>query len=399
MAKTARSAIRKAKSSAIMPVSNPSRMVRPLTRVILMVRAGGRCEFDGCNEYLLEHHVTLTEGNFAQLAHIVAFRPDGPRGRSGKRPKNINDADNLMVLCGKCHDLIDDHPEEYSKRTLQEYKRRHEDHIRHVTGLRPERKTAILVFTACIGEQNAYIPFDQILEALAPRYPIARPGKVIDLNALRMEDPASVGAGCETIRREVSRVYDVGGDVDKAKHLSVFALAPIPLLVFLGTQLSNKIPTDLFQRHRDLENWTWKRGLSSTKYSFKKIRDGTAPGKVAVMLSLSGTIRPRDLPGEIDRQYSLYELTLSGTSPRPTFLRTMADLEEFRLAYQDGLAALMRDHPGMTQLHLFPAVPAPVAILCGRELLPKVHPELLVYDFNKSKNNFTYQLTVNTHEQ
>jgi hypothetical protein len=24
------------------------------------------------------------------------------------------------------------------------------------------------------------------------------------------------------------------------------------------TRLSNKIPTDLFQRHRDTENWTWK---------------------------------------------------------------------------------------------------------------------------------------------
>ena len=50
------------------------------------------------------------------------------------------------------------------------------------------------------------------------------------------------------------------------------------------------------------------------------------------------------------------------------------------------------------ELHLFPAVPALIAILCGRELLPKVHPELLVYDFDKQKAGFTFQLKVNPHE-
>ena len=49
-------------------------------RLLLFVRAGGRCQFDGCNRYLLEHYPTLREGNFAEIAHIVAFREDGPRG-------------------------------------------------------------------------------------------------------------------------------------------------------------------------------------------------------------------------------------------------------------------------------------------------------------------------------
>lgn len=62
--------------SAVVPV----RRLRDLTRMLLFVRAGGRCEFDGCSRYLIEHPVTLTEGNFAQVAHIVAFRIAGPRG-------------------------------------------------------------------------------------------------------------------------------------------------------------------------------------------------------------------------------------------------------------------------------------------------------------------------------
>jgi len=33
-------------------------------------------------------------------------------------------------------------------------------------------------------------------------------------------------------------------------------------------------------------------------------------------------------------------------------------------------------------------------VLCGRELLPKVHPQLRVFDFNKETGGFTFQLTV-----
>ena len=65
--------------------------LRDLTRLLLVVRAGGRCEFDGHNEYLLHHPLTLTPGNFAQMAHIVAFKEDGPRGKSPLRPTYIND--------------------------------------------------------------------------------------------------------------------------------------------------------------------------------------------------------------------------------------------------------------------------------------------------------------------
>ena len=57
------------------------RAVKPLTRLLLYVQAGGRCEFDGCNKYLLEHHPTETVGNYAQMAHIWAFSNCGPRGK------------------------------------------------------------------------------------------------------------------------------------------------------------------------------------------------------------------------------------------------------------------------------------------------------------------------------
>jgi len=61
-------------------VKPPARSVPARTRLLLYVRAGGRCQFDGCNRYLLEHHLTKAEGNFAQIAHIWAFSEHGARG-------------------------------------------------------------------------------------------------------------------------------------------------------------------------------------------------------------------------------------------------------------------------------------------------------------------------------
>ena len=46
--------------------------------LVLFVKAGGRCERRGCNKTLIEQHVSKQPGNFADKAHIVAFREELP---------------------------------------------------------------------------------------------------------------------------------------------------------------------------------------------------------------------------------------------------------------------------------------------------------------------------------
>ncbi|HXL09019.1 MAG TPA: SAVED domain-containing protein [Candidatus Bathyarchaeia archaeon] len=372
-----------------------TRHVSHLARLLLFVRAGGRCEFDGCNKYLLEHHVTLSEGNFAQMAHIVAFKDAGPRGREGPRPKNINDVGNLMLLCPECHKLIDDNPADFTLKTLREHKERHESRILHLTGLGPDLKTSILILKANIGKQTVSIPFNQITEAIAPRYPLSRHGTLIDLTAIEVDGKSFLEAAAGTIEQKIARIYEPGSETSQSGHLSVFALAPIPLLIFLGSRLSNKVPVALFQRHRDTENWTWKKSGKTVEYEFKKIRAGARRENVALQLCLSGTITTDDLPRHIDESFSVYELRAKDLTPDPTALRAEADLSSFRIAYQQVLGTIVRDHGLIDAIHMFPAVPAPVAILCGRELLPKVHPSLVVYDYDKTKAGFTLQLRIN----
>ncbi len=127
------------------------------------------------------------------------------------------------------------------------------------------------------------------------------------------------------------------------------------------------------------------------------MREGADRSKVALLLSLSGKIHLDNLPRDIDGAFNIYEITLGGSTPNPNpiYLRLKQDLTDFRDVYQQALRKIMHDHVALGEIHLFPAVPAPVAVLCGRELLPKVDPALLVYDSDKKNNGFQPILRVN----
>ncbi len=364
-------------------------------RLLLFVRACGRCEFPGCNDYLLEHHLTLKAGNFAQMAHIVAFRPDGPRGREPLPTEYINDLSNLMVLCHKCHKQIDDRPDEYPVQNLRAAKAAHEDRIIHLTGIAPHLKTTIVQFVARIAGRATAIPFDHIAKAVEPRYPVDKKGVVVDLSAIAASGPDFVRLAQAEIAQKLAQLSTVGIDRQMTQHVSLFALGPIPLLVYLGRQLSDKVEVDLFQRHRDTEDWTWKTETPRAEYRFGKVRHGSDVTRVALVLSLSGKIDPNALAHEIDDRFTVYELTLGNEPPSLHFLKTRADLRNFPLAYQTALRTIDREHADLGELHLFPAVPAPIAVLCGRELLPKVDPKLLVYDADKANGGFTLITSVN----
>ena len=66
----------------------------------------------------------------------------------------------------------------------------------------------------------------------------------------------------------------------------------------------------------------------------------------------------------------------------------------FRAIYRKALGSVVAAHEGLRQIHVFPAVPAPIAIACGQEVMPKAHPELVLYD--NVKGTFKYAITVNT---
>lgn len=373
-----------------------TRKIDDKVKLLLYVHSGGRCEFKGCNRYLVKHPLTHDPGNFAQMAHIVAFKEKGPRGEDLNRPSEINSLENLMLLCQQCHHLVDkEKPLEYPREKLEGYKRQHEERIFRQTEAKEDFITSVVQLKSLINGQMVDIPVSNVKAAVAPRYVSDPKGFIIDLTKIDDGDEDYYKLARSTIKKRVARLYDDGMDVDKTHHISLFALAPIPLLIYLGNRLSNKVAVDAYQRHRDTEDWLWKLSGEPVGHVFKTVRNGADKTKVALLLSLSGSLTPEKLPPEIEESFYIYEITLAKGTPAPTYLRLKEDLDNFREVYQHSLRFIERDHPELKNIHLFPAVPAPVAVHCGRELLPKVDPVLSVYDNDKKHGGFKYIFDVN----
>lgn len=73
----------------------------------LWARAGGWCEFHGCNTYLPQDKLTTNEAKLVDIGYIVARSKDEPRGNDPLPLKERNHINNLMLLFTNHHRLID----------------------------------------------------------------------------------------------------------------------------------------------------------------------------------------------------------------------------------------------------------------------------------------------------
>lgn len=134
-------------------------------------KAAGRCQYDGCNTPLWLDRLTQAQFNVAYLAHIIADRPDGPRGDPMLSDRLKADPTNLMLLCDAHHRLID--KEDVAGHTierLRSMKMRHEDRIALVGAIGPDRQSHVLLYGANIGLQSSNLCLQKAAEAMVPEW-------------------------------------------------------------------------------------------------------------------------------------------------------------------------------------------------------------------------------------
>jgi hypothetical protein len=101
----------------------------------LLQKSGNRCAFPNCGEALLLEGANADDPVIlSKIAHIVAEGYDGPRGRYPLPLEERNKESNLLLLCGKHHDIIDNMPQLYTVERLRQMKEDHEALIRAATG-------------------------------------------------------------------------------------------------------------------------------------------------------------------------------------------------------------------------------------------------------------------------
>lgn len=376
------------------------RTILTAEQIKLWVKAGGRCEL--CNEYLLKDSFTERIFNFGEKAHNIGVGSDikSPRSNSSLTPEERNLEDNLLLLCQKHHTMIDDSKftGDFTIERLKQIKENHEKRIFYLTGLGDDRKSVVLRMTNRIKEHSISISNEEVrkgLELCEGRYPdfMLSDEKNVEINLAHL--PQSLGdqywdAGQKIIDEKMDCEIKPRVDEKKIKHMSVFALARIPLLVYLGYRLGDKIPLDIYQKQRnENEDWIWCSSEEPITFSTNCIQKGTTGSNVVLIASISGKINMIDLP-EIAPGNTIYEIIPIEEEPHRNIIRTKATLNNFEGTYQRLLRQIEKQSPKVAEIILFPAIPLSAAIVCGRELLPDTTPALTIYD----KENGIYIKTI-----
>lgn len=348
----------------------------------LWARAAGRCQYRGCGEDLVGDLVSgRRDPLFGFIAHIVADSPDGPRGHPVRSSVLAKSLENLMLLCAKHHKLVDvdglaDHPED----DLLAMKAEQESRIALLTGIDQDRASHVLRYAASIGSNEALVSTDAIFAAMPPDHHPAT-GQTIDLemigHAYQDNDPEFWRAQQINLQRNFA--VRVGGRVERQeiRHLSVFALAPQPLLIELGRLLCDIVPAIIHQRHREPSTWEWQRDQPVISYHVSE-PDAGRSGPVALKLSVSATITDDRIERVLGPHTAIW--SLSADNLHNDIVRRPEDQAAYRSALRRLFDRIKAHHGDGAPIHVFPALPASLAVETGRVWMPKADPELRIYD-------------------
>ena len=363
------------------------------TRLTLWTRSGGRCQI--CNDQLLGDWLSgKDELNNGYVAHIVAESPGGPRGDPMRSLKLADEVANLMLLCNAHHRLIDgiETWQDYPEARLLQMKAAHETRINIVTGIIPDRASHVLLYSARVGHHDCPARYDLAKTAMLPeRFPAVREPIALDLSGCAFEDTQTEYWSFQSLnlRKQFDRkVRDQLAD-GHIKHLSVFALAPQPLLIELGSLLSDIPAVTVHQLHREPQGWDWRNSRSPVAFkTSEKVGIGKA---VALILSLSATITD-DRIEAILGDAPIWHITVS--QPDRDIIHRQDDLVRFRETVRCTFDKIKAVHGQDAAIHIFPAMPVSAALELGRVWMPKADLPLIIYDENRAHGGFEPRLTI-----
>jgi len=348
---------------------------------VLCGQAAGMCEFRGCSERLFYDGVTDKIFNSENVAHIISSDPHGPRGDKIKSHQLSNKIENIMLMCAKHHRLIDDPqsgPVNYPVEVLQKMKREHEEKIALACSNLNIPKTEIVNFTSDIHGSSTDIDYRATVQAVLPdRQPNNQYGTIINLYSSKKETGLSKWKDLKNdlifnfntkIKIQIERFPDI--------HFSVFALAPIPLIVKLGELFGDKICVDIFQKTRVPDTWEWQSNELTNSFQLTKSKFNSGKD-IALILSLSDEISDKRILSILNPKI-IYRIIARNRGV--DCIKSELDLKAFWHSYQSVCNEIVNIYGQDCELSLFPAIPVSAAFEVGRRRMPNLYPQMIIYD-------------------
>lgn len=359
------------------------------TQLQLWVKAGGRCSLPGCNKIVLKDNTTLLPGNYANIAHIISWTSTGPRGDRKLSAKLATNISNLMLMCRDHAHAIDlkENLDFYTIDYLRKAKVEHEDRVRIQTSINPSRKTTVVRLQSNIRGRRVEVPSADTYTALmaSGRYPNDEKGLFVDLTNLHYDtDKSSWEVAVKKIDTEITRLLAIGNDDLKQSHLSIFAIAPIPVLTYLGYAVGNIINADIYIKRRE-QPWNIQSSTSTLSLKLMKPRSTEKSKVVGLRIAISGEPTDDDIKHHIG-DAPLY--TIKVNKAELDQIVSVEDLEVFRKLYRETMDEIQMKHGKRCEVHLYGAMPTCAAVVCGREILHGTDPVIVAYEYVSQEEGY-----------
>lgn len=370
------------------------------TQCMLWGRAAGRCEFNGCNKILYRSTVTQELANLAEKAHIYSFSEEGPRGRGkfAKNEKDLNNLENLMLVCESCHKVIDtvQKTEKYNADLISGWKKEHEQRVEVVTGITSDKKTHVIFYESNIHKNSSRLDKREAYDAIFPdHYPVSpEPIRLsMDWKAQDNQDSFWTTESNNLNEEFTSKIEPLLREREQPTlHFTLFALASMPLLIKLGSLFTDKVNVNVRQRLREPATWRWQEAPTDFDFVIKEPENFDHPP--VLIFSLTDKIEHKRVFDVLRTEVSIWEMTADEQFRGSNMIISSEQLGIFRTKVRNLLNRIRKEHGLATTLSIFPTMSISCSIELGRVRMPKVEMPWDIYDHNSDAKAFIKTITL-----
>ena len=376
--------------------------VKPKTAQKVFMASAWRCQFDGCGEDLSSHFATDEHANYSYLAHIVASSVDGPRGDAALSPLLANDAENIMLLCDKCHRLIDRvAPALYTTEKLRAMRARNvADVKRLLAGLQYPPAEPIMLIGNVTGQPHHYSKrnVEDAMLNVGLR-PSKDEPEYFCYNSYILHNPHSAGYwGClfESLSTDIPRLKALLNSSARGHarpHLAVFPVHSTSVLMLGGRLIGDTAGVSVFQFHRDKVagneggQWAWPSDAaepSPDKYQLELLKDFSGENEACLLVSLTFDIAHDRLTTQCFESGALQLPTIKLTADRfgSDVIDHPKDLELFG-AKLDEAIRILQDKWKVQRIHLFVGAPASTCFRAGQKMQARNQATYVCYETDR----------------
>jgi hypothetical protein len=363
------------------------RKLRKMEEAYLWVACGGVCSYEGCNKRLIESSSgDLT--NSGIIAHIIGHAETSARHeymeQYGYTQATLEDTKNLMLMCYYHSKLIDDEHtrDQFPPDRLFKMKKDHEDKVASWSD--DKKKKSIALIHKRLGGPIIDIEFDGeapyiLLDAVEDQ-------TVFD-NFTQEGWENGKERNIELYQRFIEKIKEKAANVGE-----IFPLSPIPLLIHLGSLLTDTVPFSIYQYNRETGLWVSDNPGKNKDIVLTVEKGIKGCDTLAVLVSISGKVKMNSVAEVLGDKFDFLSVEIDDTDVKRVLYREDIVNIQAKIKYEVEKLMQSQDY---NKIHLFYAGPAGLAIEIGRGINPKMWSEVCLYEYNKRLTpKYQYALSI-----